>query len=108
MPKCKDCQSEDVALRKSAKGKWYLIDTKRPHFCPKRPKKATAPPPPKPEPLTPEQEEAEGYLEGQGHGKREAQEAVTTAIEALGGAPDVEAIIRELLRRRAEVLAQKN
>lgn len=38
MPECRDCGSKDVAYRIGKNGKPYLIDTKRPHFCPKRAK----------------------------------------------------------------------
>lgn len=39
MPECDACGSQDVAWRESKGGGFYLVDTKRPHFCPKRAKK---------------------------------------------------------------------
>lgn len=80
-PVCQACGSTDVAVRMGKNGKPYLIDTRRPHFCPKRPKNGAKPKKAKLPAASPERELAVAGLMA-------LQYKVTEAKEMLKDIPE--------------------
>lgn len=101
-PKCAACLSEDVAYRMGKNGKPYLIDTKRPHFCAKRSKKAKRTGAIQSKEPVPSERTGDvvAGLVGLGYKVREAQEMVGRVPAEVIAAGDVAQIVTEALKRK--------